>query len=149
MPFLAVIQVEKRLGNSCANPILPVRVRTLCKTFPKTLRSSNRRGRVRCPCQIPEDAHSGSQWFPLKERIQHYQKLIDQLFEQHPDANIFKSLSRAGRKTAPRLLTELGNNRARYPTADNLQCKTGTSPITQSSGKSRAVFLRRACRKSF
>lgn len=85
----------------------------------------------------------------LKIRIREYQDEIDKLFDQHPDSGIFKSLPGAGEKIAPRLLTEIGDNRDRYPDPDKLQCEAGTSPVTRSSGKSHIVVMRRACRKSF
>lgn len=86
---------------------------------------------------------------PLRERIQSYQKQIDELFDQHPDSHIFRSLPGAGEKNAPRLLTEIGDNRERYSGADSLQCQAGTSPITRASGRSRIVSVRRSCRKTF
>ena len=85
----------------------------------------------------------------LRAQIQGYQKEIENLFEKHPDSNWIQSLPGAGPGNGPRLLTELGDNRARYESPDRLQCEAGTCPVTASSGKSNFVFFRRACRKSF
>jgi len=85
----------------------------------------------------------------LRAQIAEYQEAIDDLFAQHPDSGIFKSLPGSGEKTGPRLLSEIGDNRSRYSSADSLQCEAGTCPITRSSGKVRVVMMRQACRKSF
>ena len=85
----------------------------------------------------------------LRAQIQGYQKEIESLFEKHPDSNWIQSLPGAGPQNGPRLLSELGDNRARYDSPDRLQCEAGTCPVTASSGKSSFVFVRRACRKSF
>jgi len=85
----------------------------------------------------------------LRVQINEYQKEIDRLFEKHPDFEIFKSLPGAGEKNAPRLLSEIGDVREKYPTPDSLQCEAGTSPVTRASGKSQVVLMRRACRMSF
>jgi transposase len=85
----------------------------------------------------------------LLSRLDEYRKEIDILFEQHPDSKIFKSLPGAGEKTAPRLLSEIGDNRERYPDRKNLQCDSGTAPVTDKSGKTKIVKMRFACRKVF
>ena len=89
------------------------------------------------------------QLLSLRARIREYQKEIDQLFDRHPDSGLFKSLPGAGERNAPRLLTEIGDNRDKHSDADSLQCEAGTSPVTRSSGKIRTVMMRRACRLSF
>lgn len=85
----------------------------------------------------------------LLEQLEKYQKEIDILFEQHPDSKIFKSLPGAGEKNAPRLLAQIGDNRKRYPDRKNLQCDSGTAPVTDKSGKTKIVRMRFACRKVF
>ena len=85
----------------------------------------------------------------LLKQLDEYRKEIDILFEQHPDSKIFKSLPGAGEKTAPRLLSEIGDNHQRYPDGKNLQCDAGTAPITDKSGKTKIVKMRFACRKVF
>jgi len=85
----------------------------------------------------------------LNEQLQGYQREIEELFERHPDADIFKSFPGAGPSNGPRLLAEIGDNRDRYTDADGLQGEAGTSPVTKASGKSHFVQMRRACRRSF
>ena len=85
----------------------------------------------------------------LLVQLAQYRQEIDKLFEQHPDSQIFKSLPGAGDKNAPRLLSEIGDNRQRYKEAKNLQCDAGTAPVTKKSGKTKFVQMRFACRKSF
>ena len=48
---------------------------------------------------------------------------------------------------APRLLAFFGTDRSRYETAGNVQSLTGVAPVTKSSGKTKAVYMRRACPK--
>ncbi|WP_245585507.1 IS110 family transposase, partial [Pseudonocardia asaccharolytica] len=60
----------------------------------------------------------------------------------HPDAPIFTSLPRAGTLRAARLLTEIGDARGRFPTADSLACLAGVAPSTRQSGKIRALGFR-------
>lgn len=47
-------------------------------------------------------------------------------------------------KIGPRLLGELGGDRARFPSAEALQCHAGTAPAFFQSGQIRRVYLRRA-----
>ena len=85
----------------------------------------------------------------LRDQIQGYQDEIDKLFEQHPDAAVFKSLPGAGEINGPRLMIEIGDNRERYSGPNSLQCEAGTSPVTKASGHMRIITMRRACRKTF
>lgn len=65
----------------------------------------------------------------------------------HADAHIFTSLPRAGRVRAARLLAEIGDCRARFPTPESLTCLAGAAPSTRQSGKSRIVGFRWSCDK--
>ena len=76
-----------------------------------------------------------------------YRKEIDKLFEEHDDADIFKGLPGSGEKIAPRMLSEIGDNRERFTDKDNLQCYAGTAPITRQSGKTSVVHMRFSCNK--
>jgi transposase len=69
------------------------------------------------------------------------ESIADQL-EAHPDANIVKSLPRAGTLRAARLLAEIGDARGRFPTPDSLACLAGVAPSTRQSGKTKAVTFR-------
>jgi transposase len=72
---------------------------------------------------------------------------IDVQLDAHADAHIFTSLPRAGRVRAARLLAEIGDCRARFPTPESLTCLAGAAPSTRQSGKSRIVGFRWACDK--
>ncbi len=72
---------------------------------------------------------------------------IEAQLDAHADAHIFTSLPRAGRIRAARLLAEIGDCRARFPTPESLTCLAGAAPSTRQSGKSRIVGFRWACDK--
>ena len=76
-------------------------------------------------------------------------KKVDDLFEQHPDYEIFHSLPGAGAFLEPALLAKLGDNRQRFPSHHILQAVAGTCPVTIQSGKSRYSTFRRACDHEF
>ena len=53
----------------------------------------------------------------------------------------------AGPKLAPRLLSELGEDRSLFPDVQSLQCYAGTAPVSYQSGQVHKVYLRRRCNK--
>ena len=57
----------------------------------------------------------------LESQLREYRARIIELFDDHPDHDCFGSLPGAGAKIAPRLLSELGANRAVFATAEALQ----------------------------
>jgi len=65
----------------------------------------------------------------------------------HTDQHIFTSLPRSGTVRAARLLAEIGDCRARFPTPEALACLAGAAPSTRQSGKMRAVTFRWSCDK--
>jgi len=65
----------------------------------------------------------------------------------HPDAGIFTSLPRAGTVRAARLLAEIGDCRARFPSAASLAGLAGVTPSTRQSGHTRVVAFRWAVDK--
>ena len=65
-----------------------------------------------------------------------------------PGGGTFGSLPGAGPKLAPRLLSEIGSDRALYDDAQGLQCLAGTAPVSYQSGQLHKVNLRRACNKN-
>jgi transposase len=87
------------------------------------------------------------QLLALEEQLQSYRTRIRELFEQHPDHELFGSLPGAGDKLAPRLLAECGGDTERFQGTQELQCIAGTAPISFQSGKMRQVRIRRACNK--
>jgi transposase len=88
-----------------------------------------------------------AQLLPLLEQIAAYDKEIETLFLTHPDHEIFASLPRAGKRLAPRLLAEIGDDRQRYADASSLQALAGTSPVQFASGKYAKVHRRVGCIK--
>ncbi|MEO6886648.1 MAG: IS110 family transposase [Jatrophihabitantaceae bacterium] len=83
----------------------------------------------------------------LTEQIKIISAQIDTQLAAHTDQHIFTSLPRSGRVRAARLLAEIGDCRARFPTPDSLSCLAGAAPSTRQSGKLRAVGFRWACDK--
>ncbi len=83
----------------------------------------------------------------LVEQIKALSAQIDHQLDAHADQHIFTSLPRAGRVRAARLLAEIGDCRAKFPTPESLACLAGAAPSTRQSGKLRAVTFRWACDK--
>lgn len=85
----------------------------------------------------------------LQGQLDEYRARITELFEKHPDYQVFGSLPGAGGKIGPRLLGEIGTDRDRFEDPQSLQCYAGTAPVTEATGKrSRQnawVHMRRAC----
>ncbi len=88
-----------------------------------------------------------SQLLPLIEQIAAYDEEITALFLTHADSPIFASLPRAGRRLAPRLLAEVGDDRQRYQDARSLQALAGTAPVLYQSGTYQKAHRRSACLK--
>ena len=65
----------------------------------------------------------------LQSQIEAYRAEIEKLFAQHPDHQLFGSLPGAGPKIAPRLLGEIGSDRARFDDPSALQALAGTAPV--------------------
>jgi transposase len=63
---------------------------------------------------------------------------------QHSDATILRSLPGVGRNVLARVLTE-GAEAIRHRDLTRLRALGGSAPVTQRSGKSRRVEMRRAC----
>ena len=86
----------------------------------------------------------------LTSMVAQIKALAEQIGEQldaHADAHIFTSLPRSGTVRAARLLAEIGDCRARFPTPESLACLAGVAPSTRQSGKSQAVGFRWAADK--
>ena len=72
---------------------------------------------------------------------------IAEQLTRHADAQIFTSLPRSGTFRAARLLSEIGDCRARFPTPESLACLAGVAPSTRQSGKVKHVGFRWAADK--
>jgi len=69
---------------------------------------------------------------------------LDAGFEQHPDAEVVRSLPGLGTILSARVLGEFGDEPNRYATAKCRKNYAGTSPITRASGTKRVVLARYA-----
>jgi transposase len=67
----------------------------------------------------------------------------EELFRQHPDAEIITSFPGLAVLTGARILAEIGDDRTRFDTARDLKAYAGSAPVTRESGKSRRVSHRR------
>lgn len=83
----------------------------------------------------------------LNPLIEQYDRKIETVFHDHPEAKLFKGVPGAGPALSPRLLVAFGTDRSRYETAGNLHSFSGVGPVTKSSGKTRVVYARCACPK--
>ena len=84
----------------------------------------------------------------LQDQLEIYRKRIGELFKNHPDRDCFDSLPGAGEKLAPRLLAEVGSDRARFESHESLQMYAGTAPLTRQSGNTSITRIRRLCNKT-
>jgi transposase len=84
---------------------------------------------------------------PVMEQIAAYDGEIEGLFLSHADSALFASLPRAGKRLAPRLLAEIGEDRSRYADAAGLQALAGTAPVLFQSGNYAKAHRRTACLK--
>jgi transposase len=86
---------------------------------------------------------------PLVERIGLLTAEIAHAVRQHPDGAIFLSLFRDPKSvvTAARLLAEIGDCRASYPSAEALAADAGMSAVAVESGKRKHAAFRYGCDK--
>lgn len=84
---------------------------------------------------------------PLVEQIRELDGLIAAHLAQHPDGEILQSFPRTGTINAAQILAELGDDRLRFATEDQLAGEGGVAPVTKTSGKHRTVACRFACNK--
>ena len=83
----------------------------------------------------------------LTEQIKVLSAQIGAQLAAHADGHVFTSLPRSGTVRAARLLAEIGDCRARFPTPESLACLAGAAPSTRQSGRQRAVTFRWSCDK--
>ena len=83
----------------------------------------------------------------LQQQLDLYRQQIEALFEEHPDHELFGSLPGAKKVLAPRLLSAIGGDPARYGSHQRLQCLAGTAPVSYQSGKINKVRVRWSCDK--
>jgi transposase len=78
----------------------------------------------------------------LNRQIDQLEATLAEHFEQHPDADIYRSLPGLGVVLGARVLGEFGDDPNRYTDAKSRRNYAGTSPLTVASGKKRAVLAR-------
>jgi transposase len=78
----------------------------------------------------------------LNRQISELETTLADRFEQHPDADIYLSQPGLGDVLGARVLGEFGDDPDRYTTAKSRKNYAGTSPLTVTSGKKRAVLAR-------
>jgi transposase len=84
---------------------------------------------------------------PLVARIAELSARVRHAVAQREDGRILMSFPRAGQICAAAILAELGEDRGRYLTPDQLAAEAGLAPVTRQSGKSRGVGFRWACNR--
>jgi transposase len=81
------------------------------------------------------------------DAIVQFDQRIKEIFQKHPDAQIFSSFPGAGPALAPRLLAAMGSDRNRFSSSLEVAEYSGIAPVTERSGKSKWVHRRFACSK--
>ena len=84
---------------------------------------------------------------PLVTQIHQLSAALTATLAQHPDGAVVQSFPRTGRVNAAQILAELGDDRHRFATPDQLAAEAGVAPVTRASGKHHAVGFRWACNK--
>ena len=84
---------------------------------------------------------------PLVAQIQQLSAAITAALRHHPDGPLVQSFPRSGAVNAAQILAELGDDRTRFPTDEQLAAEAGVAPVTHASGKHHAVVFRWACNK--
>jgi transposase len=80
----------------------------------------------------------------LNTQLADYDDAIAAAVAEHPDAAIFASFPGVGPVLTAVLLAEIGEDRARFPSAAVLLAEAGLAPVTRASGRTRTVRFRYA-----
>jgi transposase len=83
----------------------------------------------------------------LNTHLRAYDRRLDELLERHPDTPIFTSFPGVGPVVAATLISEIGEDRHRFPAPGALLAEAGLSPITRASGRTRQVRFRYAANR--
>ena len=78
----------------------------------------------------------------INRQIKELEAELASHFEQHPDAEIYRSLPGLGVVLGARVLGEFGDDPERYDSAKSRRNYAGTSPLTVASGRKRTVRAR-------
>lgn len=84
---------------------------------------------------------------PIVEQIRLLTSEIGHTVRNHPDGQIFLSFFKSPDSVicAATLLAEIGDCRARYPTAEHLAADAGMAPVAVESGRKKVACFRRGC----
>lgn len=168
---LALVGDDLSTQMCCAFLAKWPRFEAVAKAHPNTLRKFYYRHNARSEAKVDERlkliaesrpltsdgavVESGIRWVrvmipqirALNLAIEKYDQRIRQLFRDHPDAPIFRSLPGAGPQLAPRLLSTFGTDRDRFKTAGDVATLNGVAPVIERSGKQTWVHWRWHCPK--
>lgn len=78
----------------------------------------------------------------INRQIAALEDALESSFEQHPDADIYRSMPGLGVVLGARVLGEFGDDPERYESAKSRRNYAGTSPLTVASGRKRTVRMR-------
>jgi len=78
----------------------------------------------------------------MTSQIEALAQELQSRFEEHPDAEILRSLPGLGSVLGARVLAEFGDDPTRYADPRGRKNYAGTSPITKASGRSRVALAR-------
>ena len=86
---------------------------------------------------------------PIVAQIAELTSQIGGAVRAHPDSKVFLPLFKDPKSTitAARLVAEIGDDRARYPTSEALAADAGMAPVARESGKRKVAAFRWACDK--
>lgn len=85
----------------------------------------------------------------LREAVLDVDTELAEVYQNHAEYDLVKSLPGAGEVMGPRLAAILGSDRARFESAEELQRLTGVAPVTCSSGgKHGTVTVHRRLKRS-
>lgn len=86
---------------------------------------------------------------PIVVQIAELSSQIAGAVRSHPDGQVFLPLFKDPKSviTAARLVAEIGDDRARYPTGEALAADAGMAPVARESGKRKVASFRWACDK--
>jgi transposase len=79
--------------------------------------------------------------------IEAYDERLQELLAAHADYPLVAALPGAGLQMRTRLIAAFGQNRDRFPSAEEMQCLSGIAPVTRQSGRTKTVHHRWACPK--
>ena len=83
----------------------------------------------------------------LMKSVVEYDRQIAEVFQDHPDREVFSSFPCAKDVLGPRLLAAFGEDRSHFESALDVQTLFGIAPVIVRSGQSRVIQKRKACPK--